>query len=179
LTGAANHYLILCPTDPEWVPASLEPLVVHLQETGFMGAERRSGVFSTGADYLSLITYLGCAPEVALGAAEAATLIRLNGPFDRPQFRSHPGSRPRCPACRGAMQLEQMRGGPDEILTCRHCGTRHAAMQLDWRHQAGLARFFIDISNVFEAEAVPGEALLDKLGYASGQGWDYFYWQAA
>lgn len=178
MRGAANHYLILCPADPEWVPASLRALGIHLQETGFIGAERTPGMFGAGADYLNLVTYLGCSPEIALGDTEAATLIRLNGPIDHPQFRSHPRARPRCPACKRAMQLEHVCARPDEMLTCPHCGTRHRPMQLDWRHKAGFARFFIEISNVFESEAVPGDALLDALAHASGQAWDYFYWQA-
>ncbi len=44
-----------------------------------------------------------------------------------------------------------------------------------WRRSAGCARVFIEISNVFESEAVPGEQLIACLDAASDESWDYCY----
>ena len=122
---------------------------------------------------------MGCSPKIALGETGEATAIRLIGPLDAPQFRS--GSKlkkPRCPHCRQALMNKDDRAlKPDEEVLCARCGLSSPALALDWRRSAAYGRFFIDISTVFESEALPSENLLEKLELATGQGWDFFYAQ--
>jgi hypothetical protein len=177
LSGTEQHYLVLCPANPAWAPDDLAGLVGSLRQCGLIGANRQPGLFNTGAAYLELITYLGCSPQIALGEAESATTIRLNGPFDKPEFRSSAKAKPRCRLCWQTLALDKFPVRPDETVTCVHCKISSRAVELDWRRKAAFGRFFIEISNVFESEAVPGEALLDALGSATGQAWDYFYWR--
>ena len=171
-----DHYLVLYPKNPAWAPASLVPLAEALKRVGFLGAERGAGCYSTGPEYLGLITYLGCSPQVALGENEAATAICLSGIFNKTQF-VHGGKLkpPRCPLCRKSLEKPAAASGADEKLQCTHCGHAGQLCEFDWRRSAACARVFIEISNVFESEAVPSETLADCLQQATGEVWDYSY----
>jgi len=177
LSVASNGCLVLNPADPEWAPNDTSALTRRLGKIGFIGNRQSLNHYSTGPSYLELVTYLGCSPQVTLGESDAATFIRLSGPHNTPIFRSGRTAKPRCPACRKSFKLEEMPRQPDEIISCPHCGKSSQALKIDWRRKAAFGRLFIEISNVFESEAVPGETLLDELGSATGQNWEYFYWQ--
>lgn len=177
LSDASNGCLVLHPADPEWAPDDTGALTRHLKQIGFIGNPQHPHLYSTGPAYLELVTYLGCSPQISLGETESATLIHLSGPYDRQQFLSTANARPRCQTCRQTIDPQTAARRADEIVICPHCKTSGYAAKLDWRRKAGCGRFFIEISNVFESEAVPGETLLEELGSATGQVWDYFYWR--
>jgi DNA-directed RNA polymerase subunit RPC12/RpoP len=177
LSDVSNVYLNLHPADPAWVPDDIATLTRRLEQIGFIGNRQSPHQYSTGPSFLELVTYLGCSPQITLGESDAATVIRFSGPHSTPKFRSSRSIKPRCTACRKSFGLEEMPRQPDEVIGCPHCGESYKAAKLDWRRKAGWGRFFIEISNVFESEAVPGETLLDELGSATGQAWEYFYWQ--
>ncbi len=172
----ADHFLLLYPKSPAWAPASVAPLLDALKAIGFLGAERGAGLYSAGPDYLGLITYLGCSPQIALGDNEAATTIRIAGIFEAPQFVQGANLKPpRCPQCRKTLHKPAASLAATDALQCGHCGHAASACAFDWRHGAACGRIFIEISNVFESEAVPAEALTDCLREASGKAWDYCY----
>lgn len=151
-------------------------LVGALGSIGFLGAERRPGVYSAGPEYLGLITYLGCSPQIALGENEAATTVRINGIYEPSRFLHGENLKPpRCPKCRKVLQMPFATIAADENLHCDHCGHEGNVCEFDWRRSAACARLFVEISNVFESEAVPGEALADCLQQATGEAWDYCY----
>jgi hypothetical protein len=171
-----DHFLVLFPKNPAWAPESLAPLADALRRIGLVGAEREPNQFNAGPEYLGLVTYLGCSPQVTLGEHEAATAIRIAGVFDRPQFVHGSNLKaPRCTHCRKTMEMEDSPSGPDEKLSCPYCGHPGALHEFDWRHSAAFGRVFVEISNVFESEAVPGETLTDCLEQAGGEAWDYAY----
>ncbi len=171
-----GHFLLLHPKNPAWAPASLAPLLDALKAIGFLGAERGAGRYSAGPDYLGLITYLGCSPQIALGDNEAATAIRIAGIFEVPQFVQGGNLKaPRCPQCRKTLHKPAVSLEAKGELQCSHCGHAASACAFDWRRSAACARLFIEISNVFESEAVPGEALAACLQQAGGEVWDYCY----
>ena len=58
---------------------------------------------------------------------------------------------------------------------CPHCGQPLPFERIDWRRSAAYGRVFIEISNVYESEAVPTDALLEGLREFSGTAWDYGY----
>ncbi len=147
-----------------------------LHAAGLIGDERKPWLFSTGPEYLNLITYLGCSPHIALGENEGATTIRLGGIFDAPQFvRGENLKLPRCPRCRKVLENAEISDSPDVSLYCKCCGYGSSIHDFDWRHSAAFGRIFIEISNVFESEAVPGEELAGCLNQATGEVWDYSY----
>lgn len=177
MNAEAGHYLILHPADPEWAPQDPAGFESLLRQTGLIGRQLEAASFSAGPAYLELITYLGCSPQISLGETDSSTRIHLSGPFDRQRFLSTTNARPRCRSCRQTIDLQKITHLADETVTCPHCKTSGHAAKLDWRRKAGWGRFFIEISNVFESEAVPGEALLEELAKASGLAWEYFYWR--
>lgn len=159
-----------------WVPEDLGSIARDLQVVGLIGEAREPHLFNTGPEYLNLITYLGCSPQVALGGNVDATTIRLNGIFDSSQF-IHGGNlkAPRCPHCRKPSEKLDLSNNPNETLRCSYCGFEGPMNKFDWRRSAAFGRVFIEISNVFESEAVPGEELTDRLLKATGENWDFCY----
>lgn len=175
-----GHFLVLYPKDFGWAPETTAILTDALKSIGFLGCERSPGRYGTGRAYLDLITYLGCSPQVTLGDSEAATTIRINGIFETPQFLHGANLKaPRCPRCRKALEKPPATLAADERLRCSHCGYGGNVCEFDWRHSAACARAFVEISNVFESEAVPGEQLIACLKEAGGESWDYCYLREA
>ncbi|MEW6132057.1 MAG: hypothetical protein AB1591_02670 [Pseudomonadota bacterium] len=172
----ADHFLLLYPKNPAWAPARLAPLLDALKAIGFLGTEHSAGLYGAGPEYLSLVSYLGCSPQIALGDNEAATTIRIAGIFDAPRFVQDANLKPpRCPQCRKMLDKPAAPVEAGGNLRCNHCGHSGNACDFDWRRSAACGRVFIGIANVFESEAVPGEALADCLRKASGEAWDYCY----
>jgi hypothetical protein len=171
-----GHFLVLYPKNPAWALQSPAMLAGALKTIGFLGAERSPGVYSAGPDYLDLMTYLGCSPQVTLGDNEAATVIRISGVLDAPQFLQGGNLKsPRCPQCRNSLQKPPAVQSANALLQCPHCGHAGQLHRFDWRRSAACARLFVEVSNVFESEAVPGETLADCLEQATGEAWDYCY----
>lgn len=171
-----EHFLVLFPNDPDWAPADFVRLIVALKSIGLIGAEREAHLFSAGPEYLNLITYLGCSPQIDLGEGANATAIRLRGIFPAAEFL-HGGNLkpPRCPRCRKTLEKRDCTFAVEKNLCCSHCGHRGRPHEFDWRRSAAFARVFVEISNVFESEAVPAEELAACLKQASGEAWDYCY----
>jgi hypothetical protein len=174
----SDHFLILFPKNSAWAPASLAPLADALKAIGLAGAEREPHLFGTGPEYLNLITYLGCSPQIGLGENESAATIRLSGILPAPQFLHGDNLKPpRCPQCRNTLEKPDALKDVEEVLICPHCGWVGHAPLFDWRRSAAFARVLIEISNVFESEAVPGEMLTNCLQQATGEVWDYSYFR--
>ncbi len=167
-----GHFLVLFPKNAAWAPTSLAILRDALKAIGLLGAERGSGRYSAGPEYLGLVSYLGCSPQIALGENDAATAIHLSGIFEAPLFLHGDNLKtPRCPQCRHVLASFEA----EQELRCDRCGRTGDACAFDWRRSAAHARVFVEISNVFESEAVPGEPLIACLEAASGEPWDYCY----
>lgn len=175
MTPVAQHGLVLFPAHPACAPEDREALTQALTRLGFIGAARQAGQFSAGPKFLERVVYLGCSPRVILGESEAGVCVSLLGPFRDARLRASRTARPRCPVCRRDVKLASLPAQPDERIRCPQCGSSHHALELDWRRRAGFGRFFVEISDVFEAEAVPDDSLLDALSQATGCSWDYFY----
>ena len=165
----ASHYLVLYPQDPNWAaPLSQGVVETMLRQQGFLGEASAPGAYLTGPEYLGLVSYLGCSPQISLGEAEAATRIYLREATPQPCFNAGSNFKlPRCRHCRKTIAMEDT-----ALSICPHC---HEPMHPDWRRSAALARVFIEISNVYESEAVPGDTLLECLHAATGVAWDYSY----
>ena len=173
---AAGHFLILFPRNPLWAPKDLAAISQALHAIGLTGEPREPLLFSAGPEYLGLVTYLGCSPQISLGENEGATTIRLSGIYPLPHFLAGKNlKRPRCPQCQKTLAGQSFSGDFGEPLCCDHCGYTGQAHAFDWRRSAAFGRVFVQISNVFESEAVPGEALSDCLLKATGEEWEYCY----
>lgn len=174
------YKLILHPVAADYVPASDTSLQEALSQHGFLGGSiSHKGVsgYLPGEDFLKHIVFLGCSPAVALTPEEGEhfCFIRINGPHQTLQFvQGDESLQPRCPACRKVISPWQHLLHT-EIFRCGECGHESGIAALDWRHQAGFARLFIEIAGVFPQEAVPADQLLSLLQKVTAVQWTYFY----
>lgn len=170
------HFLVLFPNDPDWAPADFARLTGALKNIGLIGAEREANYFSCGPQYLGLVTYLGCSPQIDLSEGANATTIRLRGIFPVAEFLHGSNIKPpRCRHCRKTLKKPDGTSLAAETLCCEYCGRCSRPHEFDWRRSAAFARVFVEISNVFESEAVPAEELAACLKQASGEVWHYCY----
>jgi len=148
-------------------------LLADLEAAGFLQTEPSSPTIRPGPKLMEYITYLGCSPALSSGGVEAE--VRLHH-FDRPVWLGGEAiDRLRFPGCGhpiacGAALIEQ-----GEPWRCPECDNRGDLSAIGWRKSAARARLFIEISPIFPREAVPSDALLERLEQTSGQPWRWFY----
>jgi hypothetical protein len=181
--------LILHAGEPAHPPPESTRLAQSLRELGLIAAPLpdQSLAWYAGADFLSLVIFLGCSPQVEFrpidaGQAEAGRFCHV-----RYQNLAHPVLRhaagrlqPRCSACRGQLEVGQERvrdwsEGGNRVLCCPACGQDLRVSELDWRQAAGCGRWFLEFWNIHPHEAVPAEALLAALERLAGTPLRYFY----
>jgi hypothetical protein len=132
-----------------------------------------------GEQFLSLITFMGCSPFVRLEPDSPDDAghchLTLVGPLPEPILRQGQNSRPPlCGNCRKPIP-EWRHYKPEDALKCPRCGTANPADRLDWKHNTGIARLFIEIHNIFPGEAIPTPKLINALGSLTSSEWDYFF----
>ncbi len=175
------HSLFLLCEVPTWHPAPVGSVVRVLENAGLIGA-MESGEdhrYQAGEQFLSLIMFLGCSPQISLTDAAATDgqpvcRIRLHEFKDVQLMESRPPPALRCPACRATFPRPSA-PAYDRQQGCSACGESVPLYRLDWRRNAGFGRFFVEIENVFPHEAVPADRLTSVLEALSGNRWDYFY----
>ncbi len=177
-----RHFLILYPSRPDQPPVAVTSLGTMVERIGLMGRPSLPGAAHrhvVGEAYLSLITYLGCSPQVGLGIEDADTplgaWIELSAGFAEPRLIAGDNAKaPRCPQCRRF--IEHWRTQFPAPALC-DCVEPTPWPRLNWRQCAGIARQFVLIHGVFEGEALPADALLNALARESGCEWRYAYWR--
>lgn len=161
-----------------WRPAASGGLLDRLHDIGLLRRDTDDdGRYGVGPQFLGLIMFLGCAPNVPLapaaGGAEPCTIRMLS--FATPVLVSaQPMPAVRCRRCRAAVGLPCAYDFTTRYR-CANCGAAGTLAELDWRQGAGWARLFLDISGIYPHEAVPSDALLEQLAEISGGGWKYFF----
>ncbi|MGB5260854.1 MAG: hypothetical protein WBO34_10070 [Gammaproteobacteria bacterium] len=188
--------LILLPDDALVGIDDCHELAVCLQGIGLIDEQRASdsGLFyPAGAQFLQLVSFLGCSPSIELEPPGDGTSLEqavVNGRFCHVvlaceptlRFRADPQTRPpRCPQC-GAPEPDwqaRIRRWQDKPAkshwSCAACG--HRGNLTDWvfRKTAGFGKVFVEIRGIYPAEAVPGAALLAALSAYTGGAWHYIY----
>ncbi|MDT8282587.1 MAG: hypothetical protein RQ982_07210, partial [Gammaproteobacteria bacterium] len=79
-----------------------------------------------------------------------------------------------CPKCQQAVKNWQQHK-TDTTIRCNHCDTISNIEDFNWRKMAGIARLFIEVTDIFPKEAIPQKLLLDKLADLTDIEWTYFY----
>jgi len=181
-----NKSLILHPPDCHELPDA-KALHHALQQLRFIDAplEKKENSYLAGDDFLQLIIFLGCSPSVELAPTEEDKpfcYIRFFQSEDAPLLiTSKHTNNPRCSSCRKEIAsktdvVAQWQKEKDVQLSCPECGFTGKAQDLNWRHSAGVASFFIEVNNIFPNEAVPSDELMSALRKMTGSEWDYFYY---
>jgi hypothetical protein len=189
--------LVLAPQDAVQAPRLAE-LLPGLQAARFLGpslqptADAAQGIsaFAVGEDFLHLVSFTGCAVQVAVAPTPWHPFchIRILGPSPHPEPLLGINARPpRCPVCRAMLRdwRDRLAAGPasqgesDPGLSCEACGSERPAWAWDWKDSGGFARLSICIEEIFPGEAVPTDALMSLLSHLGTMPWRHFYVQDA
>jgi len=182
------YKLVLYPENVEYAPKDWTQIKDKLLELGFIGKPLIGSElqFLVGDEFLQLITFLGCSPQIQLEPDETGEqnhcYVALSDISEVPKFRTLARDvAVRCPDCRKKIdhmnkyiEVWQKTAELSEI-TCEFCESKTPIHLLDWRHSAAFARCFIDIAHIYPQEAIPGDELLVTLKKVSGQRWNYFF----
>ncbi|MGI9321350.1 MAG: hypothetical protein ACR2O5_08050 [Thiogranum sp.] len=174
--------LLLHADDPLWQPADPDSLADALRHLGLIGpftASEHVAEFQAGEQFLRLVMFLGCSPQVVLDpdlAEQGQVVCRIRllnyGEVTFLTGKSMPAVR--CTKCRAAVDLSS--GGSFEArYRCQQCGNESRVSDLDWRQSAGFGRCFVELNGIYPQEAVPSDKLLNALHAYSNRNWRYFY----
>lgn len=161
-------------TDNELFHASLVSLQLINEK------EHVKNHYLPGEKFLSLITFLGCSPNINLAPVENEShcFISLLETSNETRCLGHTNTvKPKCPSCKKRIndwKTEHWKN-TGELCLCDKCNTRHLYAELNWKQECGFARCGFEISHIYPHEAVPTDQLLNALEQSSGFKWDYCY----
>ena len=176
--------LMLHPMDADWLPASREDFLDDLRQAGLIGLSLPDAFapgYLVGERFLSLVTFLGCSPDILLEPDSAAPgrefcAVRIHHYPEGARFvLAERAAPPRCPVCRSSMTVDRATVQAETLMSCPDCGQQSPLLSLNWRRSAGYASCFVEITGVYPQEARPTEALLELLKRVSQGDWRYFY----
>ena len=181
--------LVFHATNPEYVPNNVADIVAALQKTGFLASKWQSPETVSGERYLigdsflSLVTFLGCAPAIELEPIaeqpESTEFCHIEIEPVKNTVEFIRGSEQlisRCPHCR--KRHTNWETIPESLsYPCDKCGVETHLSEYDWKNTAGCGRFFISLHGIYPQEAIPTSSLLLTLEKISGTTWNYFYIQ--
>jgi len=180
------YRLALHPVDIRWRPAEPEELVAALRDIRLIGkpwGEPTAGRYLIGEHFLQQVTFMGCAPAIALepptdGGAFCHVQLQV---FETPRLCVDAVHfNPRCPACGRRSPdwknaLPTWAQDPQTPVSCPLCGEAAAAHKLDFRRTAALASTFVEIHDIHPREALPTESLFAALERLGGGQWNHAY----
>lgn len=175
--------------EPDIIPADIPALINELQNIGFIGEAWRApaGIagerYLIGDNFLSLVTFMGCAPAIELAPimdepGSTAFCHFEVGPVETEVKFIRGGDHIvcRCPHCR--QRHANWQNSPDDLVYhCDKCGVASHLSQYDWKNSAGCGRFFIRLHGIYPQEALPTSHLLSVFEKITGHKWSYFYIQ--
>lgn len=182
--------LVFHCAESEYVPNDIPALIKELQEIGFIGERWHAPAtddskqhYLIGENFLSLVTFMGCAPAIELAplSAEPESTdfchFEIEAVKDKVTFvRGSDHIISRCPHCRQRHTNWQLL--PENLMyACDKCGVATHLSEYDWKNTAGCGRFFISLHGIYPQEAIPTDSVLQRLEKISGTKWSYFYIQ--
>lgn len=172
--------LIFFPDNPDQL---IEDILIidTLISAEFINAEiYNNNHYLPGENFLSLITFLGCSPNINLSPTEneAHCFISLLEQTPHAQCLGYTSTvNPKCPNCkkRIADWKSENWNETGEICFCDKCNTQTPYAELNWKQECGFSRGGFEVSHIYPHEAVPTEQLLNQLEKATGFKWNYCY----
>lgn len=133
-----------------------------------------------GDKFLSLITFLGCSPNINLAPVENEQhcFISQLEHFPDAQCVGYTSTvNPKCPACKKRIADWKIDNWDKagEICQCDKCHTGTPYTNLNWKQECGFARCGFEIAHIYPHEAVPTDQLLNALERSVGCKWNYCY----
>lgn len=180
VTDQAGNRMVIYPENAAY-SLDEQALIAILAETGLLGKPESANRFLPGERFLTLVCFLGCSPNVALEPGDD------NRPYCRVDIYSSgnnihclTGSNtkmPRCPECKTELFATAINEKQQDchLYDCKACQSRIDLTTLNWRKTAAFAHVWIEIQNIYEAEAVPHDDLLQQLKKHTEQNWKIAY----
>lgn len=133
-----------------------------------------------GDRFLSLLTFLGCSPNINLQPVENENhcYISLLDNSPETQFLGCTSTaKAKCPDCKKRISNWKTDDWniTGTLCHCDKCHTQNPYAELNWKHECGFARGGFEISHIYPHEAVPTDQLLNALEKSSGYKWNYTY----
>lgn len=173
--------IIFCPKNLQDSPKDISAIVDALQQINLIDNAFENNKYYTGKDFLSLLTFLGCSPNINLSPDDGDHYCYI----EFSQIKHHPeilgyttSVSPRCPNCKHKIKTWQNINNwqlANTKLVCEACDHSYAISDLKWRQEGGYGLFSISIMNIHPHEAVPSDKLLQTLQNATNFEWNYFY----
>ncbi len=139
----------------------------------------RENHYLPGDQFLSLITFLGCSPNINLSPdmGDNHCYISLLEDSDSAYCLGHTRTaKPKCPDCtRRISSWESVDWMENTLCTCDKCNSQHHYAELNWKQECGFARGGFSVAHIYPHEAVPGDTLLKILHQHTGFTWQYCY----
>lgn len=173
--------LILYPQSLLDAPVNALNTQQALMEIGFITKAFKSNSFYAGDNFIDLIVFLGCSPDIQISPDENKAFCSVHFSDIKPHSRylGHCDSiSPRCPVCKSSAKNWKNTDNwqiPTSQYICNTCHTASALSDLKWKQQGGYGRFSISINNIHPHEAVPAEKILQALSDVTQFKWTYLY----
>ncbi|MGV6809033.1 MAG: hypothetical protein ACWA5U_04080 [bacterium] len=175
----ANHSLVLYPTAYE-SPIDHRELIAWARQEGLVGQQEIEHRFQVGEQFLSLLCFMGCSPNIALypqaNSQQPYCYIEIPQPT-KTVLMSDKVKIPHCPHCKMKQDqlVKQLRQSQIKTYACPHCHSALIPEQLNWRKTAIFSPYRIMIQNIYEAEAIPDGNFLAQLEKVFPATWRYAY----
>ena len=185
----AEYRLYLYPVDinkninPEKLALTLQNIEFIAEPLGDELSGNESCRYEVGEEFLSLICFMGCSPNIEMEPQENSPFCYVETPKYSGAMRFIAGDNVKkvnCPHCKKgqanlAASLLQCEEGALFSQQCTVCKEFIDPTTLNWRRSAFIAKNWVLLGNIYESEAVPDEKLLSALGQESGCEWKYAY----
>ena len=158
-----------------------EVLLKSLINSQFISENKQNNnQYLPGDNFLSLITFLGCSPNINLQPVEGENhcFISFIEQVAEPKCLGYTQTvNPKCPACKKRISDWKTPDwqNPAQLCHCDKCQSDILYSKLNWKHECGFARCGFEISHIYPHEAVPTDQLLNSLSEFSGFDWEYCY----
>ncbi len=140
-----------------------DALIANLEAINFIGQPVAQETYLSGKDFFKYLSFLGCAPNLALNPDESEQYLRIVTPqLAQPKLFFSPRAKPPlCLPCKAPIEdwktsIDQTNKGS---IQCQHCSEKSNIDALNLRKRACYTQHLIQIMPVFESEAVPTESL--------------------
>ncbi|GAA0425042.1 hypothetical protein GCM10009133_36970 [Cocleimonas flava] len=146
-----------------------------LKELDFIGTKQGERRYTTGKNFVSLLTFMGCSPNIELEPQENKPYCYIEIIIEKEAkfFSGINIKAATCPECKA--KITDIANPAVENSVCTNCKKTFKTNRLNWRKTAFIAQYCIVIGNIYESEAIPNDQLLDALKATSLTEWRYAY----
>ena len=173
----AQFTLALYPTTQPFDQAAI---IEVLKANGFIGKQETANRYLAGDKFLDSIAFLGCSPDIAFEAEGDKPYCYIELPQPASHKKFHFGKNTKAINCQKCSTCLSDYSQVDQLnlsLVCANCQYNNPLSNYNWRKTAFLSQACILIGNIYPAEAVPNESLLNTLSTINADLWKYAYLQ--